>query len=241
MEMSSQRKLRPRQDRNGFTLIEIVVYCGIASLVLGIIVSMFKIAGRTQQQTYSQYLVGGSLASTIRLLRNELQSTALASIKAHPEAGGTAPGLSCVSAFDKDGKFTVNGYGVPLWQKHVFYHLGSDGSLSRWQQPIQDPNMLPAPSATLPSQLGSDGRSVMSGLLPPNKAAASYYPSTKFGGFEINFVRRTNGDDSLSQVNPADSKDYATHTRLVQVTLRTFEERSEPDFSEISFRVCPRY
>ncbi len=181
------------------------------------------------------------MASTIRLLRNELQSTALASIKAYPESGGTTSGLSCVSAFNKDGKFTVNGYGVPLWQKHVFYSLGSDGSLSRWQQVIDKPNLLPTPSTVDPSQLGSDGRAVMNGLLPPNKVASTYYPATKFGGFEINFVRRTAGVDSLSQVNPTNSNDYGSHTKLVQVTLRTFEDRGEPDFSEISFRVCPRY
>lgn len=235
-------EIRKERGRGrGFTLIEMVVYFGIASLALGVIVSLFKIAGRTQQQTYSQYLVGGSMASTIRLLRNELQSTALASVQAYPEAGGTAPGLSCVSAFDLDGKFTVNGYGVPKWQKHVFYHLGSNGSLTRWQQPIAKPNLLPTPTSTLPSQLGSDGRSIMSGLLPPNKAAASYYPSTPFGGFEVNFVRRTNGTDSLTQVNPTKSKQYSSHTRLIEVTLRTFEDRGEPDFSEITFRVCPRY
>lgn len=226
---------------SGFTLIEIIVYCGLSALALGIIVSLFAVAQRTQQQTYSGYLVGGSLASTVRLLRNELQSTALASIQAYPEAGGGSPGMSCSSAYDKDGKFTINGYGVPLWQKHVFYHLDNSGALFRWKQAIDKPTLLPTPSTTLPSTLATDGSSIMSGLLPPNKAVDKFYPGSKFGGFEVNFVRRTNGVDSLTQVNPAKSKDYDTHTKLVQVTLRTFEDRSNPDFSELSFRVCPRY
>ena len=54
-------------------------------------------------------------------------------------------------------------------------------------------------------------------------------------------MRRENGQDSLSKTNPRDSEEYSSHTRLVEVTLRTFEDRSEPDFSEVTFRVCPRY
>ena len=62
--------------RRGTTLIEIVIYFGLSVVALGIIVSMFTVAQRTQRQTYSQYLVGGSLSSTIRLIRRELQATA---------------------------------------------------------------------------------------------------------------------------------------------------------------------
>lgn len=229
-----------RPKAPGFTLIELIIYFGISAMALGVIVSLFALAQRTQRQTYSQYLVGGSLSSTIRLMRRELQATALASVKAYPNPNGN-PGLSCASAYDPEGEFSINAYGVPHWQKHVFYHLNNDGSLVRWTKAMDDPNFLPLSTDTSPSAVESDARSIMSGTLPPNTTVPNFHPGTKFGGLEVSFVRRDNGVDTLSQVNPTDSKDYDTHTRLIEVTLRTYEERSEPDFSEVTFRVCPRY
>lgn len=222
----------------GFTLIEIVIYFGLAATALGILTSMFILASRTQQHTYSQYLVGGSLSSTVHLIRRELQATALASIKAY---GNGTPGFSCVSAYDSDGNFAINGYGVPDWKKHVFYNLDSDGSLTRWTKDIASPNSLPLPSDDLPSTLSSEGRPIMAGLLPANKVVEDIYPGSPSGGLELSFVRRENGTDSLSPDNPAASSDYEQHTRLVEVTIRTFEDHSNPDFSELTFRVCPRY
>lgn len=229
-----------RSKSGGFTLIELIIYFGISALALGVIVSLFALAQRTQRQTYGQYLVGGSLSSTIRLMRRELQATALASVKLYPNPDGN-PGLSCASAYDQKGEFSINAYGVPNWQKHVFYHLNNDGSLVRWSKPMATLNFLPHATDTSPSAVESDARSIMSGTLPPNTSVANFHPGTKFGGLEVSFVRRNKGVDTLSQVNPADSKDYESHTRLIEVTLRTYEERSEPDFSEVTFRVCPRY
>lgn len=226
----------------GATLIELVIYFGLSALALGLIVSIFKVAQRTQQQTYSQYLVGGKLSSTIRLLRRELQATALASISVYPDDTGTGqPGLSCVSAYSEEGEFVVSGYGVPDWQKYVYYSLGNNGSLSRWKGSLPEGQVLPVPSVTLPSELGSDGSSIMPGLLPPNQDVGDFHSASPFGGFEVSFLRLENGRYTTTQVNPANSTDYENHTRLVQVTLRTYEERSQPDFSEITFRVCPRY
>ena len=81
----------------------------------------------------------------------------------------------------------------------------------------------------------------MSGLLPVSQAVGEFYPGSTYGGLELSYVRREDRQDSLSKVNPRDSEDYESHTRLVEVTLRTFEDRSDPDYSEITFRVCPRY
>lgn len=227
--------------KRGFTLIEMVIYFGLSAVALGLIASIFAVAQRTQRQTYSQYLVGGSLSSTIRLLRRELQATALSSIQVYPESGGTSPGLSCASAYDQDGKFTVNGYGVPKWDKNVFYNLDDKGSLARWTKTMNEQNLLPNRATDPASDLGGDRSStIMSGLLPPNTTVEDFYPASPVGGFEVNFVRRDNGVDSLSRVNPSDSDQYDTHTRLVEVTLRTYDERQH-NFSEISFRVCPRY
>jgi type II secretory pathway pseudopilin PulG len=223
--------------KRGFTLIEIIVYFGLSVVALGIIVSIFAVAHRTQRQTYSQYLVGGSLSSTIRIIRRELQVTALSSIVSQQDA----PGFSCASAYDNEGQFVINGYGVPHWQKSVFYHL-DEGSLIRWSKDMPEGNFLPLPSSTSPSEVdASQGRSLMSGLLPVNQAVGEFYPGSTYGGLELSYVRREDRQDSLSKVNPRDSEDYDSHTRLVEVTLRTFEDRSDPDYSEITFRVCPRY
>jgi type II secretory pathway pseudopilin PulG len=231
--------MRPRltfREPRGFSLIELVIYFGLSVVTLGVVVSMFTVAQRTQRQTYSQYLVGGSLSTTIRLIRRELQLTALSSIM---NEEGT-PGFSCASAFDGDGKFSVNGYGVPDWQKHVYYQL-DDTALIRWSKDIPNANLLPSPSATSLGEADGNGRAVMSGLLPAGKAVGEVFEGSAYGGLEINYVRRENGEESLSKTNPRDSQEYDSHTRLVEVTLRTFEDRSEPDFSEITFRVCPRY
>lgn len=224
--------------RRGFTLIEIIVYFGLSVVALGLILSLFTVARRTQQQTYSQYLVGGSLSEAIRLIRRELQATALSSI----EVQENATGFSCVSAYNDEGDFLPNPYGSPKWSKNVFYHLDSNGSLIRWSKALPPENFLPLASDIAPSQVeGSTGRSVMSGLLPPNKAVEDLFEASPYGGLELSFVRREDGVDSLSKVNPKDSDEYDKHTRLVEVTLRTLEDRSEPDFSEVTFRICPRY
>lgn len=229
-----------RSKAAGFTLVELIIYFAISAMALGVIVSLFALAQRTQRQTYSHYLVGGSLSSTIRLMRRELQATALASVRVYPNPDGN-PGLSCASAYDQEGEFSINGYGVPNWQKHVFYYLNNEGSLIRWSKPMATLNFLPHSTDTNPSAVEGDGRSIMSGTLTPNTTVPNFHPGTKFGGLEVSFVRRSGGLDALSQVNPVDSKDFDTHTRLLEVTLRTHEERSEPDFSEVTFRVCPRY
>lgn len=230
--------LRPKR---GFTLVELIVYFMLSALVIGLMVSMFTVAKRTQQHTSAQYLVGGPIASTIRLLRRELQATALTSIQVYPGNTGTErPGMSCVSAYDTDGKFTLGDYGTPKWQKHVFYTLNEKGALERWSQEFTDKNFLPQLATTMPSARVDGGKSLLHGLLLPNKEVKDVQAATPFGGFEVAFVRRTNGVDSLDYTNPAKSKDYANHTRLVEVILRTQADRN-PTFSEVRFRVCPRY
>ncbi len=230
--------------RRGFTLVELIIYFFLSVLVLGLVASMFTVAKRTQQHTYAQYLVGGPIADTIRLLQKELQSTALTSVQAFPQnGGGERPGMSCASAFDSDGAFSLSGYGTPHWQKHVFYFINEEGSLIRWTRDYTDAEKdmhLPVRPTNAPSDHPGGGRPVMPGLLQPNTEVEKYQPATPYGGFEVGFVRRAGGAESVSPVNPSDSTDYPAHTRLVQVTLRTHGERN-PSFSEIKFRVCPRY
>lgn len=222
----------------GFTLVELIVYFGLSVIVLGLLFSMFTVAKRTQQHTYSQYLVGGPIASTIRLIRRDLQATALTSIQVHQDAN-ERPGLSFVSAYNNEGTFVIGDYGTPRWQKHVAYHLNEKNALVRRTQEIADKDYLPRPS-TLPPSAMTGGRAVLHGLLAPNRSVENVQPATSYGGFEVGFVRRGTTGESIHPTNPAKSTDYPSHTRLLEVTLRTSGER-DSSFAEIRFRVCPRY
>ena len=224
--------------QRGLTLIEMVVYCAVSAVVVGMITSLYIVLNRTQQQTYASYLMGGRISSAIRVLRRDIQATALSTIQAYPDQAA----LSFASAYDEDGKFTLGDYGSPHWQKHVYYNLNSKGELIRWWAPITDKNYLPLPATSDPSAVSSNAKGLTEGLVAPKQAVKGLHDPTPFGGFDVNFVRRDEGVDSLSRVNPKDSKDFDTHTRLVEITMKTVEgSESEPIYSSLKFRVCPRY
>lgn len=225
-------------SKRGMSLIELVVYCAVSAVVVGMVTSLYIVLNRTQQHTYAQYLMGSRISSAIRVLRRDLQATALSSIQAYPDQAA----LSFVSAYDADGNFTLGDYGSPHWQKHVYYNLNNKGELTRWASPITDKNYLPLPASSDPASVQGDAKGLTEGLVPPNEAVMGLHEPTPYGGFEINFVRRENGVDSLSKINPKDSEDFETHTKLVEVTMKTVEGSStEPIYSSLKFRVCPRY
>lgn len=240
--------------------MELAVYAGLASLALLAIVSLFAISKRTQRHTYSSYLVGGRVASAIRVLRRDFQMTALPSIQAYPNSGdsGERPGASFVSAYSLDkGDFQVNDYGAPKWVKHVFYTIRPDadaksGQLVRWEQGIDPVTLLPELASKLPSDItGDDQRVVLENVVLPsvtidNVGEGGSYTASEWGGFEVKFVRREGGEagaETLTSENPTTSDDPEDNTRLVDITLRTVsDERSNtPTLYEIKLRVCPRY
>jgi type II secretory pathway pseudopilin PulG len=222
----------------GHTLIELIIYFALSIAALGILASLFTVARRTGDQTYAQYLVAGNMATTIRMIRKELQATSLASVTSYGVTAGQAPGFSCVSAYDDKGEFQLGAYGTPHWQKHVYYTLNSEGAITRWTTDITDKNYLPtlAPDPTP----DSGGKVLMHDALPPNTAVGTWQAATTFGGLEVGFVRRNGGAETVSFENPRDSKTPAQNTRLIEVILRTLEEAG-PNFMEIKFRVAPRY
>lgn len=226
----------------GMTLTELVVYMALSSMVLGLIVSLFTVAKRTQRHTYTQFLMGGRLASAVRVVKQDLKSTALSSIRVFPDGSGGDPGMSLISAYDSKGKFTLGSYGSPLWQKHVYYHLDKNGLLVRWKKELSQKDGLPVQGLANPSELAGDKHPLTEGLLPPNVQVGDFQEATPFGGFEVGFVRRTQGKDTVVTQNPRDSKDFESHTRLVQVTFHTLEDQGKnPTYSRLVVRVCPRY
>ncbi len=231
-----------RRKQRGFTLIEIIVYCALSIAALVVLISMVQVIRRTGDHTYAQYLVSGNMATTIRMIRKELQATSLASITSYGATSGQAPGFSCVSAYDDKGEFKLGSYGTPHWQKHVYYTLNNAGVVTRWTQNIADKNYLPslAPSVSATPSPDGESKALMNDALPPNKAVGTHHPASSYGGLEVGFVRRNGATETVVPQNPRDSANPEQNTRLLQVTLRTLEE-SGPNFLEVKFRVHPRY
>lgn len=222
----------------GFTLMEIIIYFSLSLAALGILVALVTVLRRTGDHTYAQYLVSGNMATTMRMIRKDLQATALASVTAYNGDAGYS-GFSCVSAYDTQGQFSLGDYGAPHWQKHVYYLLKSDGKIRRATMEITNKNYLPT---LAPAPTGSmEEKILMFDALAPNKAVGAWQPATPMGGLEVGFVRRKGATEAVSQVNPRDSAKADENTRLIEIGLRLFEEKSGPNFLEVKFRVAPRY
>lgn len=225
--------------QRGFTLIEIIIYFALSVAALGILTSLVTVLRRTGDHTYAQYLVSGNMATTIRLIQKELQATALASVTVYGGEAGGQSGFSCVSAYDDKGQFKIGLYGVPYWQKHVYYLLGADGKIKRLTSDIADKNHLPV-AAPKPSASLTKEKVLMPDALPVNKAVDKWQPATPYGGLEVGFVRRNGATESISADNPRLSNKPKENTRLIQVIVRLLEE-SGPNFLEVKFRVAPKY
>lgn len=227
-----------RKKSKGATLIELIIYCVLSVAALGILVALVTVARRTGDHTYAQYLVAGNMATTIRMIRKELQSTSLASVTVYDGTGGQRPGFSCISAYDGNGEFKLGAYGAPHWQKHVYYTLNGKQNISRSFTPISDTNYLPT---LAPDPAGDPGgKPLMNDALPANKAVGQWHPASPSGGLEVGFVRRNGNTETISKDNPRLSNNPAHNTRLIEVALRTLDE-SGPHFMEVKFRVSPRY
>lgn len=248
--------------RRGFTLTELVVYGGLSFVVLAVLLSVFVVARRTQQQAYTSSLVGGRTYSAMEVLRRDLQSTALATIEVYPNEGNSseAPGCSMAYAYavegDDEGQMSINTYGAPLWQGSVFYTVQKQrgqkvGSLVRWEKKKASQDFLPSLTTIMPSQIElANSRVLVEDVMLPGQTIEGVgdegqYESGEAGGFQVEFVRRSggeDGDESLTNVNPRDG-DPADNTRLVQVTLKILrdEDTSRPSLYVLKLRATPRY
>lgn len=249
------------KSSKGATLIELVIYFALSTLVVMTIASVFRIAKSTQQATYSSYLMSGRTYSALTILRRDLQNTALSAITSYPNSSdnGEAPGMSCPSPFgaegERKGELHVNPYGSPEWKKTIHYTVQKKGNhvgaLLRWSKKIETTDLLPLKGTLSPSQVeGDQGKGLLEDVLLANQSISGVgengqYTTGPEGGFSVRFVRRQGGEDgpeSLSAENPS-TQAASGNTRLVDVTLKILrdEKRSQPSLYVLKLRACPRY
>lgn len=224
--------------RKGPGALELVVYSILSVVALGIISSLLSNIRQSEPQTPSQQLATGELATAIRTIRKELQATSLASVRVYGEKGEETPGFSCISAYDDKGEFRLSIHGTPHWQKFVTYTLDKQGVVTRWTREL-DPDM-PTPTSPGDRSAPGAGRTLLEKALPPYTTVGSFQEATRFGGLEVGFVRRPNGKEIISRVNPSESPGSQQNTGLIEVVLRTLDPDG-PEFTEVKFRVAPRY
>ena len=192
--------------RRGMTLIELLVTAALASMILGLIVSLFILARRTSAVTLANYFLSKETETALHYVRRDLQMTALPSITSYPlllgsgAASSEAPGMSMATALDPDdmGKLKINDKGYPEWGSYVFYTLtregnGPTGSLVRWVQKGSPLNQIPEPTSILPSARQGSSRVILRQVLLPQQTLPGLASSTRtdqFGGFRLSFVRQ---------------------------------------------------
>lgn len=246
------------RNQRGMTIMELVVYFALAILAGVLLWSITNLIWGGQRATASSYLVSGETEKAIEWIRRDVNESALASIEVFPNAERTAeaPGMSLVSnrAYDSElrGKPLINRWGAPQWDKHVLYTLrrGDDaltGSLIRWEKEMVKKDFLPGVSSTLPSMVESSKQRVLlrDVLLPnvsvPNAGPEGTLATDEFGGFRVQFVRRTGGSggtESLTTVNPRKGA-ASDNTRMLEAEIKLLQnERSQPHTYSITFRLA---
>lgn len=223
-------RLRQAGRAKGHTLPQLLLYSVLSVAALAVMTSLLTVARHTGAHNSSQSLVSGDLATAIRTLRKELQATSLGSIEVHETSEGQMGGFSFISAYDDKGEFRLSVNGTPHWQKNVNYTLDSQGRVSRWTRELTGGSHSRA----------GDGRTLLHNALPPNTPAGVWQPASKFGGLEVGFVLRQGGREQISRQNPRHTTRPEQATPLVEVVLRALDPEG-PDFTEIKFRVAPRY
>ncbi len=231
--------------RRGLTLVEILIASALALMVGLLALSLFRLVGKASRETTSSYLISRDLEDFQRILRSDLQQTALASIQVLPLEGKAAPlpSLSCLTCLDSAGSPTLSEDGRPEWTGWVVYRLLVSGSgPARLERRILRrtgalPDLCPSPDG--PTQ---EARTLLTNLLPPGQEL----PGVPRGGtgFRARFLRTgPQGNYELSDQNPARSQDPRGNTRLVEVQLSLVEglETANPSFLQIPIRVSPRY
>lgn len=241
--------------RRGFTLFEIIIYLCVFAITGLLIASIFQITRRTQQSSTAAHAVSGETDTAIRWLRQDLQDTALGSIRTFPGPVASMSSGRTVDAATR-GKMLISEYGVIRWRKHVVYSFqrrGQVGNLVRWEVPFTDaeveqrlPRFLPSLPPT-PTQT----RVILHNVLAPGASVSglggigTLTADPDYGGFKVQFFRRNTGTAELdpSDVNPALNLDTPEfNSRLVNVELAIAETAlARPNVYRIRFRVCPRY
>ncbi len=254
----------------GFTLIEILISASIA-LVLGLAaVSLFSLVHAMTVSTTSSYLISRDLNTGLHRLRSDLRNTALASIRTFPppdhrQSYSGPPGVTMVSPFTPNGRFSLDPTGAPRWPSVTAYVLdyspgSATGNLVRWQKtntsllPTADTLPFPIPSSTISKEV------IFRNVVAPDSTLSGVgekgqIRSDKDGGFRLRFVRLT-GDPTnsraytLSKWNPAqvtqgqaEGLDFVGNTLMVSVRLQLYERDNsdKSNYISIEFKVTPKY
>lgn len=248
--------------RRGFSLMELVVYTGLFCLVGMLLAQMFTISTRTQRNTASAYAVTGQTETCMQWLRRDFQDTVLGTVRINNSTGAVKPAVGMLSARSVDpkevGQLLISEYGAPRWTKYVYYTLKANagaqtGDLVRWEVPLttaEKDDRLPKVAPT-PTTIGADARVVLHNVVCPNQTITQLagrpagFATDDWGGFRVQFVRRTGGEDgveSLTTVNPClNNTSPKDNTRLVEIQLIVKEQSvGPPNLYSITFRVMPR-
>ncbi len=239
--------------RRGVTLLELLIYIVLFGLVASLVAEIFVVASRNARQTAAAYAVSGQTDTALRIIRQDLQETALTSVRVY--SNNNSPLASMISAREMDterlqGKLLISEYGVPRWRKHIFYAYNA-GNLVRWEValPAAEQNRLPK-LAVRPTAIPGSARIIVRGIVAPRAVVkglgAGSYTASDWGGFRMQFLRRMGGPagaEVLVDVNPGLNKAApADNTRLVEVELAITEDvGNPPNFYRVKFRVGPRY
>jgi type II secretory pathway pseudopilin PulG len=248
--------------KRGMTLIELIIYMTLFILASFALLQLYLMGNSTQRTTTSNYILSGDTETAIRTLRNDIQRTALISIRTYGDNTSEPPGCSMASDLTP-GNETVNvipSSGAPLWTSTVFYTLTTKGStkgeLIRWEESVANPDNLPHPSLTMPSALSTKFRhtllndAVLRNVPIKGLTGQTNYNTGTFGGFRVQFVQRTGGEtgaEVMSNNNPGDLNNAPATTdgtKLIEVELKILtseDTSSQPSFYDVVFRVHTEY
>lgn len=239
--------------------MEVLIASSIA-LVLGLVaVSFFKLIRQASVQTTSSYLISRDLEEAVKVLRNDLRQTALASVRIYSNpTGPVPPSLTCVTAEQTGNGIHLNEDGQPEWTGWITYRLesGKSGraSLIRTVTPRNGaiPNVAPLPNM---GPASGDSKVLLNELAPPSVTipvqGGSSISTGPTGGFTASFVRLDAANSYLnSKYSPVEvtagidsSLKQSGNTRLIEVKLALLQNAGTADASyiEIPVRVAPRY
>ena len=109
----------------GFTLIEMVIYMFLMTLILGLVYSMAVVNRRQMERPAASFRIQQSLLAAHQLLKQDLKYTRLSTIRIYPNDSHPEepPGIAMASPQDRNGNFTLSGQDGMLFWKTIYYTL----------------------------------------------------------------------------------------------------------------------
>jgi len=194
IRITMYQNIRYRANK-GFSLTELIIYILMATIVFGVIISIFLFVRSSSRRTTSSFEIREKTDSAVRWLKTDLMETSLSSIRAYPnnDFKSEAPGVSFISAVDETGKggdifLDSTDFGNPSWQKYVFYTVVEDkvwpmalqdgrkitlrlGKLVRWE--YKQSSTVPSATTLKPfsdiNQATTPPRTILNGIMLPAK------------------------------------------------------------------------